>query len=375
MRPLHLPPSFLVAYPLSSRNEASKPLKKILITLLKVGISAAILGYLVWDAHRDQAFSNLWHQPKRWGLLAGALAVCGTAVLLTLVRWCYLVRALGLPLRMRDALRIGFLGYLFNLAPMGIVGGDLLKGVMLARHQRGKYAEALASVFMDRAVGLYLLCVVASLGILVAGFWRDGTSQLRWVCHAVLVVTAISTAGVVLVLLPDYARGRTTRWIGRIPYVGPPLLQIVDAVQMYRRRMSVLGAAAVMSVAVHSLFVVGVSLIAAGLYDQVHSLGRHFVLSPLGALTQVIPIPAGHVEASLHWLYAQVPLPNGQMLAADEGLMVALGYRIITVLIAAVGICYYLASRAEVAEVLHAAERASEQHAPDPGALVSAAAA
>ena len=145
-------------------------MKKILLTLLKIGVSAAILGYLVRDAHRNEAFSNLWSQPKQWGLLACALVSCSTAVLLTLIRWCYLVRALGLPLRMRDALRIGFLGYLFNLAPMGIVGGDLLKGVMLARHQKGKYPEALASVFVDRFVGLYLLFVVASAAILATGF-------------------------------------------------------------------------------------------------------------------------------------------------------------------------------------------------------------
>jgi hypothetical protein len=349
-------------------------LKKILLTLLKIGISVAILGYLVHDAYRNQAFSKLWQQPKQWGLLTAAMVVCSAAVLLTLVRWCYLVRALGLPLTMRDALRIGFLGYLFNLAPMGIVGGDLLRGVMLARHQKGKYAEALASVFVDRAVGLYLLIVVASAAILLTGFWREGTSQLRWVCHATLVVGAISTAGVVLVLMPDYTRGRTTRWIGRLPYVGPPLLQIVEAVQMYRQRTSALGGAALLSVVVHALFTTGIFLIAAGLYDQVHSLGRHFVLSPLGALTQVIPIPAGHVEASLHWLYAQVPLPSGQMLAANEGLMVALGYRIITVLIAAVGICYYLTSRAEVTEILHEAERETE-HERIEGAVMSDAVA
>jgi len=40
------------------------------------------------------------------------------------------------------------MGYLFNMAPMGIVGGDLLKVVMLAHHQKGGRARALASVFV-----------------------------------------------------------------------------------------------------------------------------------------------------------------------------------------------------------------------------------
>lgn len=330
-------------------------MKKILITSLKIGISVVILGYLVWKAHQNEAFANLQQQPKHWGLLSAALVVCFSAVVLTLIRWCYLVRALGLPLEMRDAFRIGFMGYLFNLAPMGIVGGDLLKAVMLARHQQGGRAKALASVFVDRALGLYLLFVVASVAILVTGFGK--IPAVRWVSNAMLIITAVSTLGVIVVLLPDPSQGKTTRWIGRIPYVGPFLLRTVDAVQMYRERLPVLALGALISVAVHSLFIVGIFLIASGLYDQVHSLGKHFVLSPLSAATQVIPIPAGHVEASLHWLYAQVPLPNGQMMEADQGLIVALGYRIITLLIAAIGICYYLGSRKEVADVLHDAEQ------------------
>jgi hypothetical protein len=337
-------------------------LKKLLITLLKVAISAGILGYLVWDAHRNEAFSDLWQQPKQWGLLAGALAACSLAVILTLVRWCYLVRALGLPLTMRDALRIGFLGYLFNLAPMGIVGGDLVKGVMLARHQKGRYPEALASVFVDRFVGLYLLFVVASAAIVLSGFWN--IAPVRWICDATLLITAVGTVAVVFVLLPDRSQGRSTRWIGRIPYVGSPLLRIVDAVQMYRRRLPVLAGAAAISVGVHSLFTLGVFFIAAGLYQRVPALGMHFVLSPLSAASGVLPLPMGPFEFVLDRLYLYAPIVGGGMMRPGQGLVVALGYRIITVLIAGVGICYYLGSREELAEALHETEEEA-----DPGQL------
>ena len=62
-------------------------------------------------------------------------------IVLTLIRWCFLVRALGITFSIRDALRIGFLGYLFNLSPAGIAGGDLLKAVMLAREHPGNRAN------------------------------------------------------------------------------------------------------------------------------------------------------------------------------------------------------------------------------------------
>ena len=342
-------------------------MKKIIVVLLKIGVSAAIVGYLVWDAHQNEAFANLRQQAKNWGMLAGALIVCASAVMLTLIRWCYLVRALNLPFAIRDALRLGLLGYLFNLAPMGIVGGDLLKAVMLARQQKDHRAEALASVFVDRAVGLYTLFVVASVAILATGFPGQGVGEeeILWVSKAALLVTGIATLLVVAVLMPDLTHGKSTRWLGKIPSLGPPLLRLVDAVQMYRRKLPVLAAAAVMSVGVHSLFTLGIFLIASGLYQDVPALGVHFVLSPLSAATGMLPLPMGPFEFVLDRLYPYAPLAGGGAMKPGQGLVIALGYRIITVLIAAVGICYYLGSREELAEVLHEAEQEDEQEQTD----------
>ena len=123
-----------------------------------------------------------------------------------------------------------------------------------------------------------------------------------------------------------------------------------------------------MTVGVHSLFTLGVFLIASGLYDRVPSLGMHFVLSPLSAVTGVLPIPIGPFELVLDWLYLFVPVADGAM-KPGQGLVVALGYRIITVLIAAVGICYYLGSRQEVAEVLHEVEEEAGEPRSDQAAV------
>jgi hypothetical protein len=69
-----------------------------------------------------------------------------------------------------------------------------------------------------------------------------------------------------------------------------------------------------------------------------------------------VPINLGPFEFVLDALYAAIPLPDGRHMTPGQGLVVALGYRVITVLIAAIGLCYYLGSRSEVAEVMHEAE-------------------
>ena len=130
----------------------------------------------------------------------------------------------GFPCAWSEALRIGFLGYLFNFAPLGIVGGDLLKAWLLARIQHGRRAEAVATVIVDRLVGLYLLFVVATAAILLTGFWRIPETFVEWTCKITFATTALSTLGVIALLLPDFSHGRSTRWVAKVPKVGPPLL-------------------------------------------------------------------------------------------------------------------------------------------------------
>ena len=183
-------------------------MKKILITLAKIAVSAVIIGLLFWYATRTKesrdALEAIWNQPKQWDLLVAAWFVMTFGVVLTMVRWCYLVRALGVALTMRDALRIGFLGYLFNFLPMGIVGGDVLKAVMLAREYPGNRAKAVASVVVDRVIGLYILFVVAAAAVLMTGYWYSPTTDSRVVniCWIALAAAAVGTIGVVIVMLP-----------------------------------------------------------------------------------------------------------------------------------------------------------------------------
>ena len=333
-------------------------MKKFLIILLKIGIPVAILAYLFWRAANDDAYGALKTQYEEfgfnWGLLAAAWLCCAAAVLTTLVRWYYLVRALEIPFSLRGALRIGMMGYLLNLAPMGIVGGDLLKAIMLARRQTERRAQAFATVAADRAIGLYMLFVVASAAILLTGFVNHDIARIRFICWGTLGLTVIATVGIVALFTPGATGGKVSRYLGSMRHVGPSLQHLVEAMRMYRQKVHVLAFAAVMSVGVHSLFTAGIYLITLGLYGSVEgfSLDLQFIVAPLSASTGVIPLVMGPFEVVLTFLYEQVFAMN-----KGEGLVVALAYRLITVLIAAVGVCYYLAARREVAQVMQEAQQ------------------
>ena len=95
--------------------------QEVLFAIAKVGVSLAIVAYLVWDAMRTKGgvnvFDNLVHQPKSWDLLAAAWAVLTVGLMIVFVRWWVLLGAVGTPCRLREAVRAGFWGYLFNWPP------------------------------------------------------------------------------------------------------------------------------------------------------------------------------------------------------------------------------------------------------------------
>jgi len=357
-------------------------LKKLIVTTLKIGVSLAIVAWLVWDAagttnqSGENVFQLLVHQSKNWALLAAAWAFCASAVTLTLIRWWYLVRALDLPFRLTEGLRIGFLGYLFNLAPMGIVGGDLLKAVMLAREYDARQrVRAVAAVVVDRLIGLYMLFVVATAAILLTGLHRLRVAEIQLLCNATFLLTALGAAAIALLMIPGFTDGRGTRALGRLPKIGQPIEHLIEAVRMYRKQPHVLATSALMSVGVHSLFATGVYLIARGLFGEALSLRTHFVVSPLSASTGVLPLPMGPFELVLEFLYGTIAThapEAGVSVAAGTGLVVALGYRLICVLIAAIGICYYLSGRREITAAVREAqqqEEAPESRNPSQGSV------
>ena len=81
---------------------------------------------LLYLLNREQ-IDKLQFGEIRWEFAAIAFLLCGGSILLTFLRWFYLVSALEFEFRIRDAVRLGFLGYVFNYVMPGAIGGDVWK--------------------------------------------------------------------------------------------------------------------------------------------------------------------------------------------------------------------------------------------------------
>jgi uncharacterized protein (TIRG00374 family) len=275
------------------------------------------------------------------------------------VRWYLLVRTLHLPFRLRDAFRLGFLGYLFNFVAFGSVGGDLFKAVFIAREQPGRRTEAVATVIVDRVIGLYSLLVLASIAILVNDLPQPAPA-LAAICHLTYLATAVGGIFVLLLLTPGFTRGSMAEFLEGLPRVGTTFQQLIRSVRMYRSRWLTMGLILGMSMLVHGLLTIAIYLIATGLFAQAPPLHEHFIIVPLSNVAAGLPFtPAGlgSFEFAMEELYKYVPRGGAGDVA---GVLVALAFRLITIAIAAVGVVYYWTSRRDVRRLLADTEQVAQ---------------
>jgi hypothetical protein len=328
------------------------------ISLLKLAVPTAIIVWLAIDIQRNdpETFSRMQAQPKDWGRLALAASLCFGAFGITFSRWFFLVRALGIPFHVSDAFRLGFCGFLLNFVTLGNVGGDLFKAVLIARQQRTRRLEAVATIAVDRMIGMYGLLVVASLGFLAwAGLGAQREIQI--IGYVTLLVTALSTIGILLVLVPGIPRAVVARKLEKVPKIGRGIERLFLAWGMYRRQKGLLVAMGLISLTVHALVAVAVYLAASALYAEVPSIFEHLIICPVATVVGALPIsPAGlgTFEVAMRFLYDQVPADgSGQ----GKGLVVALCWRVVQIIVACAGAAFYWRNRRRAAEAFDEADQ------------------
>ncbi len=339
-------------------SSRSRALKKVVIALLKFGVPVLIIAWLLTRVPPEQLDQRL-SRDNHWGLLAAGFALALAAVLLTFLRWYLLVAALRLPFRVADALRLGFLGFLLNFVSAGAVGGDLFKAFFIAREQPGRRAEAVATVVVDRVIGLYALLIVTTAAILLVSV-PNPTAEVQTICNLTYLATGIGGAGILMLIVPGFTSGSLSEMLAGIPRLGPLFERLIAAVRMYRRQPATLCIAMLMSISTHVGFAIALWVIAGALFPNVPSLGQHFIIVPLSLVAGALPFtPAGFgaFEFAMDELYRIVPGNHGSQ---ASGVLVALAFRLNTILIAAVGIVYYWTSRREVQRVLHDASADDE---------------
>lgn len=135
-----------------------------LLKILRYALSFGLLIWLFSKTDLTRVATLIVEADKRF--LALALGAYLTSVVVIAYRWQVLLTARQIPLSLSRATALYFIGNFFsNFLPTSI-GGDAVRALS-AGNDLGKRAEAFASVFIERFVGLFAIVTMALAGLLM----------------------------------------------------------------------------------------------------------------------------------------------------------------------------------------------------------------
>ena len=269
----------------------------------------------------------------QWWLLA--LVTMTASFTFSYVRWHQLANAIDLKLKLSDAIKLGFIGAFFSVIAFGVVGGDSSRAFYATRHSPGRMPEAILSVFIDRVIGLIVMCGFTAIAFLLFGIPGEPSAQKNAIEFGCMFAGAASAAGclalLVLVFFPGIRHTRLLKSLVGIPKIGGILGRVMDAASLYSQRKIVIPVAMLCSLCTNVMFAITIFLVALAIAPDAPTLGEHFVIAPIAMVANSVPLPGGigGMEAAMAYLYSSF--------GNSGGILVALGYRLCILFVSLIG--------------------------------------
>lgn len=343
---------------------AKTPRRSALVNLVLIGVGFTLLSVAVWS--NREKLREVFANPVDYRLFGLAFLVYMTALTATFARWFALVRALSLPFRFVDAVRLGLIGNVFNLVIPGAVGGDVIKAVFLARAQPGRKASAVASMVIDRLLGLAGLFLLAG----VAGLFAlpQANPQVRTLIALVWGLLFVGLGGLTALFMPWFYP-RLDRLVSGRAGLAKVVGELESAATAYRSKARLIVGILFASSLIHSLYVVAFYTVSRAIFREIPTFSEHFLIVPLVLFTTAVPLPFGalgltEVASGMLFALGRAPLAA----AASQGAVAMMAFRVVMYASGLVGLVVYLANLATVRNLAEAEIEAQ----PEPEGAISA---
>jgi hypothetical protein len=233
------------------------------------------------------------------GWLAATMLLFAPLGLMQSLRFRWLVRAQGIPLSYWEAVKLSYAGNFLNFVALGSTGGDVFKAYYVSRHTHLK-TEAVATVVLDRVVGLVSLVLVAAAALLMPA---DDPRIGRWAPVVVLLAAIVVAGG----LLAFSRRSREVLGVrgllAALPF-STQLARVDGALLRMRAHPGVLGAALGLTLLAHVLAIAAfvVAAIGLGMGRDPRLFPGYFLYLTLALLVAAVPISyqgLGTMDAAL----------------------------------------------------------------------------
>lgn len=142
-------------------------MKKKLLTALQFILAAGLIGFFVFQMHKKGQLATfaaaLQTSARNWPLLCAGVLLFSVCLALCNWRWKILLAAQGINMTFRRTMMLYFIGQFFSSFMPGATSGDLFKAIYIAKESGSQKTEAVATVFIDRIIGLLALILLTSV--------------------------------------------------------------------------------------------------------------------------------------------------------------------------------------------------------------------
>ena len=288
----------------------------------RLAFAAGLTLYILWKSRpRDVVAAAV---DADWKPMAVAVLLVLVDRVLMAYRWIALLRTVERDRHppLSAVMRVFFVSTFLGIFLPSSVGSDALRSYSISKLNLSG-GDAVASVFMDRILGVASLLVMALVGLVLA---RDlaGNGPIL----AALGVSAAACIVTILLIFDRRCASAAAGWIARLPpatlrHAGSRVLESIRKYAAYPRQLvNVL----LCSVAVQGLRIVQAYYLGQGLGVNA-PLAAYFAFIPLILLVMLLPVTfngIGTSQAAFVWFFAQAGVPAAEAFALSV-LFVALG--------------------------------------------------
>jgi uncharacterized membrane protein YbhN (UPF0104 family) len=323
----------------------------LFVNAFLVALAFGSLGFVIWQ--NRVKIQGVFTRGVDLRLLGFAFAIYMVGILLTFVRWFFLVRVIEPRFKLSATILLGFIGVVFNLVIPGAVGGDVIKAAYLVR-MHIKKTQAIASMVIDRIVGLLALFIVAAIAGAFA--WQVAGDDVRKLIVTAWVAVIVGFAALAAIfartltrLFPGLVHGRSR--------LGLIVTELGEMSNTYRSRLDVVSGCLALSVVNHALNVTAFYVVGRMLFPKmVTTFAQHFLMAPLMFFTTAVPLPFGALG-----LTEEVGDQLFKLVGHPSGALAMMGFRVLMYSGGLIGACVYLAKLKEVRELTAAAHQIEDE--------------
>ncbi len=294
-----------------------------------------------------------------WGLVIVGFFVSFTQPLWGMLRTQRLLVDSGVVISHWDSLKLCLCGSFFNIFLPGSTGGDAYRVYAITRGYRKKLAPAIASITLDRLLGLPSLIVVVALGMLLDYRFFSGNRVLS------KLVPFISVTGAVCLALVGYLAfaGRTRRrhdWSRRhLAEKGKPpgwFKRTHAMIATNVKRPATLPLALFYGFMSHIACIV--SCLCFGLALGVEGVPplRYFLIIPMAMTINSIPGAPGGVGQGELAMATLLEMAGPGDANAQAGVMIMLLFRITNMLMGLIGGVFYAMGKMDWSGIKHVSQ-------------------